>query len=85
MIPEITKHGLKIALDWTPTIRGHYKAFFNGICLNPDYEIGVCAAVADPEKSTIEQPKIRKICFVEETEFTFNLVDSYENIYTELE
>jgi len=40
-------------LTWTPNIRGHYKVYFNGLCLNPDYEIGVCAAVADPLFSTV--------------------------------
>jgi len=40
-------------LTWIPNIRGHYKVYFNGLCLNPDYEIGVCAAVADPLFSTV--------------------------------
>lgn len=37
IVPKIDKKGLKIGLIWTPTIRGHYKVYFNGICLNPEY------------------------------------------------
>ncbi len=84
IVPEVERKGLKIGLGWTPTIRGHYKVYFNNVCLNPDYEIGVCAAVADPMLSSIEMPKVTKICLFEETECTFNLKDSYGNIYTEL-
>ncbi len=56
---------MKIGLVWTPIVRGHYKVYVNNVCLNPDYEVGVCAAAADPALSTIEIPKITNICYVE--------------------
>lgn len=67
IVPEVERKGTKIGLAWTPTIRGHYNVYFNGICLSPDYEIGVCAAVVDPRITTVLKPKVNKICFYEET------------------
>jgi hypothetical protein len=83
--PSIEMKGVRVELRWTPMIRGPYEVFFNGIRLNPEYEIGVRAAEANAEQSKIELPKVKKLCYAEETECTFELKDSFGNIYTELE
>ena len=59
-----------IGLKWTPKVRGHYQVYINGVCLNPEYEVGVCAAVAEPDMCKIEAPKKTTVCFAEETECT---------------
>ena len=80
--PEVKQDGVRVELKWMPIVRGPYEVFFNGIRLNPEYEIGVCAASADVANSKIEIPKVTKLCYSEETECTFELKDTYGNIYT---
>lgn len=55
--PEISIDGIKVELKWAPTVRGPYEVYVNQIRLNPDYEIGVCAAYADLANSKVELPK----------------------------
>ena len=76
---------MRVELKWRPTIRGPYEIYIEGIRLNPDYELGVCAAYADLKFSKLETPKKIEICYSEESECTLALKDSFENIYTQLE
>lgn len=57
IIPQIKEDGMRIELIWTPTIRGPYEVFLNNTRLNPNYEIGVCAALFDIKASKITLPK----------------------------
>lgn len=41
--------------------------FLNSTRLNPNYEIGVVAAVIDIASCKVEAPKKTEICFMEET------------------
>lgn len=63
-------------------MRGPYEVFLNNTRLNPNYEIGVCAAVIDVKSCKVETPKKTDLCFMEETECSLVLKDSYGNIYT---
>jgi hypothetical protein len=83
--PEIIRREMQFGLKWTPVVRGHYYLYINKCLLNPAYEIGVCAGQADHLKSTVTGPKVKKICFCEESEIMLDLRDSYGNIYSQLE
>jgi len=82
--PEIIPRNMQFGLKWTPTVRGHYYLYINSVRINPPYEIGVCAAQADYKTTIITLPKIKKICYCEETELMLDLRDSFNNLYTQL-
>ncbi len=67
IVPEIKydAYGTRIELKWTPTVRGPYEVFLNTTRLNPNYEIGVCAAVIDIKSCKIQPPKKIDLCFME--------------------
>jgi hypothetical protein len=41
--------------------------YINNVRMNPPYEIGVCAAQADDKTTIVTLPKIKKICYCEES------------------
>lgn len=56
---------MQIGLKWTPTVRGHYYLYINSLLMNPNYELGVCAAQADHTATKVTPPKVTKLCFCE--------------------
>lgn len=53
----VRKEGL-FGLKWTPTIMGHYYIYIDSYIINPDHEIGVCAAQFDYSKTKVTAPKV---------------------------
>ncbi|CAD8194397.1 unnamed protein product [Paramecium octaurelia] len=83
-IPKQEQVGLGLNLIWTPIFKGVYKLYIDDIRIKGRYVI--LANMPNLQESEIETPQeLQTIPFYEDIPFTFQLRDSYSNIYGDIE
>ncbi|CAD8109738.1 unnamed protein product [Paramecium primaurelia] len=83
-IPKQERIGIGLNLIWTPTFKGVYKLYIDDVRIKGRYVI--LANTPSLQESEIEIPQeLQTIPFYEDIPFTFQLRDSYSNIYGDIE
>ncbi|CAK91166.1 unnamed protein product (macronuclear) [Paramecium tetraurelia] len=83
-IPKQEQGGSGLNLIWTPIFKGVYKLYIDDVRIKGRYVI--LANMPNLQESEIEIPQeLQTIPFYEDIPFTFQLRDSYSNIYGDIE